>query len=260
MNSKVSVEIRNLSKKFANDVKYNMLYGTISIFTGADHISGLRKNEFWALQNINLDFHSGEICALIGQNGSGKTTLIRLLAGIYTQTHGTIDLKGHSITPVFAVKAGLNPILTGRENIYYSGAQYGMSREQIQLKTSYIEEFSELKEYLDMPVGNYSSGMKARLGYTIATATDPDIFVVDEALAVGDVYFRQKCFDQLKHWTKEKGKTIIFVTNNHLKVEKIAQRVVVLKHGQLVKDTNDVNEAMTYYTSSEYRNLSLEKT
>jgi lipopolysaccharide transport system ATP-binding protein len=252
----ISLSVRGLSKKFTKDVTYNMLYGTLELFNPKSRSTILRKKEFWALKDLDLDFYKGEICAIIGSNGSGKTTLIRVLADIYGHEIGMVEKHGNSITPVFAVKAGLNPVLSGKDNIFLLGALYGLTRDEINEKMDEIVEFSELGSFIDMPVGNYSSGMKARLGYTVAMASDPDIFVVDEALAVGDVSFRQKCFEHLERWSREDNKSIIFVTNNNLKVEKIAQRVIIMKNGRKVMDTEDIDRAMSYYVSDEYKSLS----
>ena len=251
----ISIKIRGLRKKFTHDVFNNMLYGTVELFLPKGRNNDqLRKKEFWALDSINLDFYKGDICAIIGSNGSGKTTLMRVISDIYGHEIGSLNTYGNKITPIFAVKAGLNPVLTGNENIDLLGSIYGMTKEEIELKRASIKEFSELGDSLTMPCGNYSSGMKSRLGYSIAAATNPDIFIIDEALAVGDVYFREKCMMHIENLA-ESGKTILFVTNNHLKVEKVANRVVVMKFGKILLDTYDTIAAMDYYSSPEYRSL-----
>jgi ABC-type polysaccharide/polyol phosphate transport system ATPase subunit len=141
----------------------------------------------------------------------------------------------------------MQPLFTGRENIYIKGAMFGMSKAEIDAKMEFIENFSELGEKLDRPFGNYSSGMRARLAYSIALATDPDIFIIDEALAVGDSVFKAKCFDNLKVFVKQPGKAVLFVSNNIRKVAKVATRVMIMDKGEIIYNSTDVLAALNYY-------------
>ncbi|MEM6396379.1 MAG: ABC transporter ATP-binding protein [Bacteroidota bacterium] len=263
------LQVRGLGKKFSQDIKYNMYYGLLDLLglgpkvssdpasrSSRSHarigISGrdsdLRKYEFWALQQIDFDLHAGDILGVVGMNGSGKTTLMRLLAGIYTTDYGSIQVKpGIRTTAIFALRSGMQMLFSGRENIYIKGAMYGMSREEIDAKMEFIEDFSELGKKLDRPFGNYSSGMKARLAYSVALATDPNIFIIDEALAVGDSAFKAKCFDNLREFAAEPGKAVIFVSNHTRKVLKVANRCLVIDEGRKVYDSPDVKEALEYY-------------
>lgn len=246
------LSVRNLHKKFSRDIKYNLYYGlqdlvADSIGRRVDYMR-LRKKEFWALTDINFDLFEGEILGIVGANGSGKTTLMRLMASIYYLEAGEVYGKsGQKVTAVFALGIGMQPLFTGRENIYIKGSMYGMSRQEIDDKMVFIEEFSELADQLDRPLGNYSSGMRARLAFAIALATEPNIFIIDEALAVGDSVFKAKCFDYLKEYVKHPGKSILFVSNNIRKVLKVASRVIVMKKGQIIYQSTDIKAALTHY-------------
>ena len=255
------LSVRSLSKKFAQDIRFNMYYGIKDIFLGRrTAYDQLRKKEFWALKDINFDLHEGEIIGIVGENGSGKTSLMRLIAGIYTLEQGEILLRRDlKITSVFALKSGMQPLYTGLENIYIKGALYGMSRREIDDQVAFIREFSELGDKLDMPFGNYSSGMGARLAYAIAVATQPDIFIVDEALAVGDSVFKTKCYEHLKAYVKQPGKGVLFVTNNIRKVLKVASRVLVMDKGEVILASNDVEQALTFYIENCLKHLSEDK-
>lgn len=247
MNTLITIE--NLSKKFCKDLKANIVYGIGDVVRRKKHRpKSLRKHEFWALRDINLQLDEGEILAVIGANGSGKTTLMRLISGIYPyelgQIKGTEKLK---MTPIFALKAGMHSLFTGRENIDIKGSMFGMSKKEIQDKTDFIIEFAELADFIDAPFGTYSSGMKARLAFAIAIATDPDVFIIDEALAVGDAVFKAKCYDYLKEFVKQPGKGVLFVSNNIKKVLEVATRVVILGNGKLIYDSTDIYEALDFF-------------
>lgn len=253
MSEKKSIlSVRSLHKKFSRDIKYNLYYGLRDLladaFGRAPNYMQLRKKEFWALRGINFDLFEGEILGIVGANGSGKTTLMRLMARIYHIEEGQIYGKpDHKITAVFALGIGMRPLFTGRENIYIKGSMYGMSEAEIDARMSFIEEFSELADQLDRPLGNYSSGMRARLAFAIALATEPDIFIIDEALAVGDSVFKTKCFDYLKEYVKRPGKAVLFVSNHIRKVLKVATRVLVMKKGQIIYDSTDIKAALNHY-------------
>lgn len=246
------LSIRGLHKKFSRDIKYNLYYGFQDLiadtFGRKMNYMQLRKKEFWALININFDLFEGEILGIVGANGSGKTTLMRLLARIYYLEVGNIyGRASQKTTAIFALGIGMRPLFTGRENIYIKGSMYGMNKQEIDDKMTFIEEFSELADQLDRPLGNYSSGMRARLAFAIALATEPDIFIIDEALAVGDSVFKAKCFDYLKEYVKRPGKAVLFVSNHIRKVLKVANRVLVMKKGQIIYSSTDIKAALTHY-------------
>lgn len=246
------LSVRNLHKKFSRDIKYNLYYGfqdlLADVFGLEIEYMRLRKKEFWSLADINFDLFAGEILGIVGANGSGKTTLMRLISGIYHLEAGAIyGRPGQKVTAVFALGAGMQPLFTGRENIYIKGAMYGMNKAEIDAQMAFIESFSELGGQLDRPFGNYSSGMRARLAYAIAIATEPDIFIIDEALAVGDSVFKAKCFDHLKEYARQPGKAVLFVSNNIRKILKVATRVLVMKKGHIIYESTDIKQALNHY-------------
>lgn len=249
----VLLSVEGLSKKFCKDLKRSMLYGMVDIsrdMLGLRSRSGcLRRGEFWAIDEVSFDLYEGQILAVIGTNGSGKTTLMRLISDIFPKDKGAIKKQGiERVTPIFALHSGINQMLSGYENIRLKGAMLGMSKEEIEQKSSFIAEFSELGSFLKAPVGTYSSGMRARLAYAISIATEPNIFIIDEALAVGDSAFKAKCYNHLKQYVKQQpGRAVIYVTNRVKKILTVADRSLVLHKGQLVKDTEDVAEALEFY-------------
>lgn len=255
------LSVKQVSKKFAKDIRYNLYYGIKDILFGYSHnYEQLRHQEFWALKDISFDLRGGEILGIVGANGSGKTSLMRMIAGIYTLEQGEILTKANSkTTGIFALKSGMQPLYTGRENIYIKGALYGMSKQEIDQRLPFIEAFCELGDKLDMPFGNYSSGMGARLAYAIAVATDPNIFIIDEALAVGDSVFKAKCFEHLKEFVKQPSAGVLFVSNNIRKILKIATRVIVMEEGRVILDSQDVKSALTFYVDNCLKHLDKKK-
>lgn len=257
--SNILIDVKGVYKKFCSDIKFNMLYGINDTFfswlSGKPYMK-LRKHEFWALRDINFTVRSGDIVGILGTNGSGKTTLMRLIASIYETNVGEIDMSGDlTITPIFALKSGMSPVFTGMENIYIKGAMLGMTRQEIDDSISDILEFSEISDFIHMPFGNYSSGMGARLAYAIAVATDPNVFIIDEALAVGDDHFKEKCFGHLRSFAGQKDKCVLFVSNNIDKVRRVATRVLVLDKGRLALDTHDIEEGFDYYLNRGFESL-----
>jgi ABC-type polysaccharide/polyol phosphate transport system ATPase subunit len=260
---KVLVTAREVSKKFCKDLKRNMYYGIKDVLRQAlglkPDTGALRPYEFWALDQVSFDLFQGEILAVIGANGSGKTTLMRLLSSIYSLDGGEIQMDGvGKVTSIFALNVGMNPLFTGLENIYIKAAMFGMNRRELQEKLDFIIEFSELKDFLHAPVGNYSSGMKARLAYSVAIATEPNLFIIDEALAVGDSLFKAKCYDHLKEYVQQPNRAVIYVTNRIQKVMAVASRVIILDAGKLIYDSEDAAAALEYYINNCLKGLSEE--
>ena len=252
---KILLSAEHLYKKFSKDLKSSLYYGMLDVVGSLVNRSKpelrLRKHEFWAVQDLSLQVKEGEILAVIGANGSGKTTLMRLIANIYPIDYGQVILNGdYKITPIFALSAGMQPLFTGRENIFIKGAMLGMSKAQIMEKMDFIIDFFERKDFLDTPFGNYSSGMKARLAYSVAIATDPDLFIIDEALAVGDSEFKAKCYDHLKEYVKQSNKAVLFVSNSMKKVLEVATRVVVIDNGVIIFNSENIYEALTFYINN----------
>lgn len=248
----VLLAVDQLNKKLCRDIAHNMRYGASdlwrAIFPGKSDYFSLREKEFWALKDINFKLYEGEILGIVGTNGSGKTSLMRIIGNIYANDAGEIWVKpGLKTTGVFALRSGMQALYTGRENIYLKGALFGMSKAEIDERIASIISFSELGDAIDEPLGNYSSGMAARLAYAIAIATDPNIFILDEALAVGDSVFKAKCFEHLKEWVQQPLKSVLFVSNNIRKILKVATRVLVIDKGQIIYDSKDINAAIHFY-------------
>ena len=192
----------------------------------------ISHNDFWALHHVNLDICRGEVFGIIGRNGAGKSTMLKLVARVLRPTQGRVWVKGRVI-PLLELGAGFHPELTGRENIYLNGAILGYSRDEMDEKIPRIVEFSELGEFIEAPMRTYSSGMWARLGFAVATDSQPDILIVDEILGVGDEAFQRKCADRIDLYRRQ-GATILLVSHNAVQVESMCQRAAWLDHGQLV--------------------------
>lgn len=201
-------------------------------------------DEFWALKDINIDVRKGETLGIIGKNGSGKTTILKLLSRITEPTRGSIEIKGR-VTELLELGAGFHPEFTGRENIYLNGAILGLSRKEISEKMGSIISFADIGDFIDAQVKTYSSGMHLRLGFAIAAQVDPDILLIDEVLAVGDLVFQKKCFERIEE-LKKKGKTILFVSHDLNAVRKICDRTIWLNEGKI--EIDDVTEkAINFY-------------
>lgn len=237
-NKNIVLKVEGLSKKFCTHLRRSMYYGTIDIFRNMigfpAQTQKLRNNEFWALEDINFELHKGDSLGIIGVNGSGKTTLLRLLTGIFPPDKGRISIKGH-IGSLIAVGAGFHPHMTGRENIYLNGTILGMSKSEIQSKFDEIVDFAEIKGFLDAPVSTYSSGMKVRLGFSIAVKIRPEILLVDEVLSVGDQKFRRKARKEMDKLLGS-GVTIIFVSHNMHEVMGITQNTIWLENGKIFQE------------------------
>lgn len=191
----------------------------------------LMFEEFWALKNISLEIGKGESVGIIGLNGSGKSTLLKIIAKVLKPTQGSIEVYG-SVAPLIELGAGFDMDLTARENIFLNGAVLGQGRAAMREKFESIMDFSELWDFVDTPLKNYSSGMIARLGFSIATSAIPDILIVDEVLGVGDFKFQQKCQEKMKKIV-ESGATILFVSHSIEQVKILCHRVVWLEKGKM---------------------------
>lgn len=199
---------------------------------------------FWALKDVSIEVEAGETLGVIGANGSGKSTLLKCITRILYPTSGSITTRG-SIAALLELGAGFQPDLTGRENIYLNASILGFSKKEVEKKFDDIVAFAELERFIDNHVRNYSSGMYIRLGFAIAINVDPDILIVDEVLAVGDEAFQRKCLERIEE-IQQAGKTIIFVTHNVDITKEICSKVVMLDHGEVVKDGKP-REVVNYY-------------
>lgn len=196
--------------------------------------------DFWALRQVDLQIFKGETIGLIGPNGAGKSTLLKLVARVMRPTKGRVWVKG-VVAPLLEFGAGFHPDLTGRENIFLNGALLGFTNDEMQEKYDRIVDFAELREFIDVPVRNYSSGMAARLGFAVATDIDPDILILDEVLSVGDESFQRKSLAKMEEF-REQGATIILVSHNMETIVEMCKRAVWLDHGQItmIGNTNQV--------------------
>jgi ABC-type polysaccharide/polyol phosphate transport system ATPase subunit len=220
-----------------------MVYGVrdiaMNMFGLRTNSSSLRKGEFWALNNLSFQVKEGETLGIIGPNGSGKSTLLKLINGIFMPDTGMLEILG-SVGALIEVGAGFHPLLSGRENVYVNGAILGMSKREIDERFDEIVDFADIGDFIDAPVKHYSSGMYVRLGFSIAVHSAPDILLVDEVLAVGDINFQVKCFRKIAEF-KEQGKTIIMVTHDMTAIQRHTDRVLLLNRGRLEADDTPEN-------------------
>lgn len=243
----ILIKVEGVSKKFCRNLRRSLWYGLKDIvggIGGQDIKAQLRKDEFWAVRDISFELRRGECLGLIGHNGAGKSTLLKMLNGLIRPDDGCIHMRG-KIGALIELGAGFNPILSGRENIYTNAAVLGFSRQEIDRKFNEIVSFSELGAFLDMPVQNYSSGMKVRLGFAIAAQMQPDILIIDEVLAVGDVGFRIKCFNAINNLAKKTA--IIFVSHSMPYIARISTKILLMDHGRAIYQGAEVSEGIEKY-------------
>jgi len=247
--SDILIKVDNVSKKFAKDLKKSLLYGIADVgrgMLGKPFNPELREGEFWAVRDVSFEVRRGECLGLIGHNGAGKSTLLKMLNGLIRPDKGRIEMRGR-IGALIELGAGFNPILTGRENIYNSGAVLGFTRAEINKKFDEIVAFSELEDFLDMPVQSYSSGMRVRLGFAVAAQLEPDVLLIDEVLAVGDVGFQWKCLNRITSLLKRCA--VIFVSHSMAQVGRICTEAMLLEKGITVEKTKDVPLCIERYFS-----------
>jgi|GraSoiStandDraft_46_1057282.scaffolds.fasta_scaffold03179_2 lipopolysaccharide transport system ATP-binding protein len=254
------VEVKNISKRYrlghsiqhTNSLRELLVRGFAKpwkrLRNGDERrTTNAQEAEFWALRDINFDVADGEVVGIIGRNGAGKSTLLKILSRITDPTEGEIKLRGH-VSSLLEVGTGFHPELTGRENIFLNGALLGMSRVDIVARFDEIVTFSEIEKFLDTPVKHYSSGMYVRLAFAVAAHLNPDILVVDEVLAVGDLAFQKKCLGKMSEVSRE-GRTVLFVSHNMPTVESLCKRGIVLSQGKMVF-SGTAKDAVQYYLNS----------
>lgn len=227
-----SVLIENVGKKFGLSLRSALKYGLVDSFrraVGKGKDTTLRKGEFWALQDVNVSLEPGDALGIMGVNGSGKTTLLRILNGTYSPDAGRVTLRGR-VGALIAAGAGFSPMLSGRENVFISGTLLGMTPAEIRKKFDEIVAFADLENFIDMPVRNYSSGMSVRLGFAVAVLGTPEILLVDEVLAVGDIAFQKKCYERIFTLRRE-GTTILFVSHAVGVMWAVCNKGLFLHHG-----------------------------
>lgn len=220
-------KVDNLKEYFVRLVKHN-----------------LRYHEFWALKDVTFSIDKGDRLGILGLNGAGKSTLLKCVAGVLKPTEGEVKVTGN-IVPLLELGAGFDKDYSGAENIYYYGSMLGYSRAFIREKFDEIVKFSELGDFINTPLKNYSSGMKARLGFSIATIVEPEVLILDEVLSVGDAKFRKKSEKKLMNMMKQ-GVTVLFVSHSSEQVRRVCNKAIILDHGRLIAN-GDVNEICDRY-------------
>ena len=243
--NKPMIEVKNVKMKFKmSDEPLNSLK---EIFTKA--VTGkLKFNEFLAMDDISFNVEKGETLGLIGSNGAGKSTTLKVISGILKPTEGKVIVRGN-IVPMLELGAGFDLELTGKENIYLNGAILGYTKEYLESKYEEIVDFAEIREFIDMPIRNYSSGMMARLAFSIASVVQPEILIVDEILAVGDVKFQEKSYKRMRELMSG-GATVLFVSHDLRKIEQLCDHVVWLEKGH-VKQYGEAKEVCAAYRKSQ---------
>ena len=227
--SKTAIEVDNLSMKFnlsreKVDSLKDYIFKTIK--------REIQYNEFWALKNVSFSVEKGDRVGILGLNGAGKSTLLKVISGVFKPTEGHVDKHGKMV-PLLELGAGFDPQYTGKENIYLYGAMLGYTKKFIDSKYDEIVEFSELQKFMDVPVKNYSSGMKSRLGFSIATVVEPKILILDEVLSVGDAKFRKKSEKKIMSMF-DSGVTVLFVSHSLEQVQRLCNKAMILEKGKLI--------------------------
>lgn len=241
-NRKIAVSVKNVS------IKFNL--GKEKITTMKDYfiklVQGkLKYHEFNALTDISFELNKGDRLGILGMNGAGKSTLLKIIAQVYKPSSGSVDVNG-VVAPLLELGAGFDPEYTGRENIFLYGAILGYSKKFIEEKYDEIVEFSELNDFIDVPLKNYSSGMRSRLGFAICTIVQPDILILDEVLSVGDAKFQKKCLDKIQSMF-DTGVTVLFVSHSINTVKSICNKAMILEKGTM-KSFGDINEVCEIYS------------
>ena len=227
--SKTAIEVDNVSMKFnlsreKVDSLKDYIFKTIK--------REIQYNEFWALKTVSFSVEKGDRVGILGLNGAGKSTLLKVISGVFKPTEGHVDKHGKMV-PLLELGAGFDPQYTGKENIYLYGAMLGYTKKFIDSKYDEIVEFSELQKFMDVPVKNYSSGMKSRLGFSIATVVEPKILILDEVLSVGDAKFRKKSEKKIMSMF-DSGVTVLFVSHSLEQVQRLCNKAMILEKGKLI--------------------------
>ena len=233
----IAIQARGLRKKFCRSLHRSLRYGIADIFgefaCREDDRLELREAEFWALDGIDLTVRMGEVVGLIGSNGAGKSTLLKLIHGLIRPDGGEIQVNGQ-VRALIELGAGFDPVLTGRENVYVNGAILGLKKAEVDELWDDIESFADIGDFIDAPVQGYSSGMRARLGFAVMAQLEPDVMLIDEVLAVGDMAFQEKCMRRIDT-LRQSDKAIVFVTHSLYQVEALCSKALWLDRGRVVQ-------------------------
>lgn len=234
-NNDLMINVDNVSMRFNLGIEkgFSLKQAFVDIFKKDKKKAKKKNNDFWALKNVNFKINKGEVVGFIGSNGAGKSTLLKVIAGVMKPTEGRVDSYGN-ICPMIELGAGFDSQLTARENIYLNGSVMGYSKKLIDEKFDEIVDFAELRDFLDVPVQNYSSGMVARLAFSIATIVEPEILIVDEILSVGDIAFQAKSEAKMMSMIGG-GTTVLFVSHSLGQIKKMCDRVIWIEHGIIQK-------------------------
>lgn len=245
--SDLMIDVKNVSMRF-NLAKERT--DTLKEYTLKKLRGKLKFDEFWALRDVSFSLQRGDSLALIGRNGCGKSTMLKVIAGVLAPSRGNVKINGN-IAPMIELGAGFDPELTAKENIYLNGAIMGFDRKFMDRHFDDIIAFSELEDFLQVPVKNFSSGMVARLGFAIATIVDAEILIIDEVLAVGDAAFQLKCEKRMQQLL-DGGTTLVFVSHSAEQVQKLCRRAIWLDHGyvQMAGESNEVCAAYQNFLST----------
>ncbi len=234
--SDIAIRVDYVSKKYCKSLKRSMLYGMKDIGKNilgmSSHSENLRKDEFWALNDVSFEAKKGETLGIIGPNGSGKTTLLKLLNGIFWPDKGKITVNG-KMGALIQVGAGFHPLLTGRENVYLNAAILGMTKEEVDEKFDSIVEFADIGDFIDAPVKFYSSGMFVKLGFAVAVHCELDILLVDEVLAVGDIAFQARCFNKISE-LMDAGTTIVLISHSLHRIRQYCKKTLFINNGKTI--------------------------
>lgn len=262
MSDEILISAENVSKKFCRSLKRSLWYGVQDVASALNPLDSaknpedfqsatstpLRNDEFWAVRDVSFELRRGECLGLIGHNGAGKSTLLKILNGLIRPDTGRITMRGR-VAALIELNAGFNLILTGRENIFNQASLLGFTREEALEKFDAIVEFAEIGDFLDMPVQNYSSGMRVRLGFAVAVQMEPDILIIDEVLAVGDVAFRAKCLNAISEIIASCA--VIFVSHSMPQVFRVSSDVLLLARGQTSYYGKDIGFGVGKYLSKQ---------
>ena len=237
----IAVKVDNVSIKFnlRSDKLDTLKEYVVNIFRKRPEV-----NTFWGLKNVSFELKKGDRVGILGLNGAGKSTLLKVIAGVYKPTEGTVTKKG-KLAPLLELGAGFEKEYTARENIYLYGAELGYSKQFINEKFDEIVQFAELEDFLDVPIKNFSSGMRSRLGFSMCTAVNPDILILDEVLSVGDARFRKKSEKKIMDMF-DTGVTVLFVSHSLAQVQRICNKAMILDHGKLIA-FGDIDEVSAQY-------------
>lgn len=255
----VLIRAENVSKRFCRSLKRSLWYGLQGVLHSLNPLSAgqqeadllatardedLRKDEFWSLRDVSFEVRRGECLGLIGHNGAGKSTLLKILNGLMRPDRGRVTMRGR-VAALIELNAGFNGLLTGRENIVNQATLLGFSRQELNFRFDEIVEFSGLHQFLDMPVQNYSSGMKVKLGFSVYAMLRPDVLIIDEVLAVGDVAFRLKCLNAIGDMMRTAA--VVFVSHSMPQIFRVCSEVMVLNHGSRVYRGRNISAGVARY-------------